>query len=319
MESMARLLIVDDDPTSIEVLDHALEGVGEVRCATSGADALALLAQYPIDLVLLDAQMPGMDGFATCHAMQRQYPDLPIIFVTVASDFGNEIRALEAGASDFISKPINPPVVRARVGVHLKLKAHIDLLRSLSGRDPLTGVANRRALDERLIQEWRRAARHQQPLSLLMIDVDYFKAYNDHYGHTHGDRCLHQVAQMLAATVTRAGDLVARYGGEEFTVLLAGSPLAVAVALAEKIRAAVHALDIPHARSTAVPRVTVSIGAASLFPTPLPDSATPPDVAPLTSGEPSGFALARTLFDQADQALYAAKAAGRDRVSVYEP
>lgn len=217
MESMARILIVDDDPASIEVLDNALEGIGEVRCATSGPDALALLLKYPIDLVLLDARMPGMDGFATSHAMQRHYPDIPIIFVTVASDFDSEIRALEAGASDFISKPINPPVVRARVGVHLKLKAHIDLLRSLSGCDPLTGVANRRALNERLSQEWRCAARHQQPLSLLMIDVDHFKAYNDHYGHTQGDACLHQVAQMLAATVNRAGDLVARYGGEEFS------------------------------------------------------------------------------------------------------
>lgn len=319
MESIARILIVDDDPAAIEVLDNALEGAGDVRCATSDPDALALLAKYPIDLVLLDAQMPGMDGFATCYAIQQHYPSIPIIFVTAASDFGNEIRALEAGASDFISKPINPPVVRVRVGVHLKLKAHIDLLRFLSVRDPLTGVANRRALDERLSQEWRRAARHQQPLSLLMIDVDHFKAYNDYYGHTQGDACLHQVAQALAATVNRAGDLVARYGGEEFAVLLAGSPLAVAVALAEKIRAALHALDIPHARSTTGPQVTISIGAASLLPAPLPDSATPPDAALAAPDGASGFPLARTLFDQADQALYAAKAAGRNRVSAYEP
>ena len=339
MKPDAKILLVDDEPAAIQLMRKTLIGMGELRYAMGGQEALDLVAADAPDLILLDANMPGLDGFATCAALHRDFADIPVVFVTAAGDFENEIRALEAGTSDFITKPINPPVVRARVAMHLKLKAQTDLLRNLSQRDPLTGVANRRALDERLALEWRRVARRQFPLSLLMIDIDHFKAYNDHYGHLAGDQCLTRVAQALAETVSRAEDLVARYGGEEFAVLLSGSGLAEALALAEKVRLAVGALAIPHACSSAGDWVSLSIGVASIqpvfnatsagYPPPdRPDNPEGPNVPEpfdqpgqpdLTGTEyPSGFQLSQELFERADRALYAAKAGGRDRVCVVE-
>lgn len=309
----ANILIVDDDPGAIQCLHNALLGLGRVRYATGGRDALAMLGDDGCDLVLLDANMPDLDGFATCRLIRQEYPEIPVLFVTADTDFGTEVRALETGARDFISKPINPPVVRARVTLHLRLKEMYDQLHDLNSRDPLTGLANRRALDERMALEWRRAARHGLPLGLLMIDVDQFKRYNDHYGHVRGDDCLCGLARALEETTGRAGDLVARYGGEEFAVLLPGSRLEPALALAGKIRAAVHALAIPHAHSDTAPHVTLSIGAASLLPVARRQDPQSVRAAAGTIME-SGLCLARDLIDRADRALYAAKAAGRDRV-----
>ncbi len=315
---MANLLIVDDEPAAIQIMRKALAGMGELRFAMGGEEALAMVARDPVDLVLLDARMPGLDGYATCAALHRDYPELPVIFVTADSDFASELRGLAAGARDFISKPINPPVVRARVGVHLQLKAQSDLLRALGQIDGLTGIANRRTLEERLVQEWRRTQRQRQPLSVLMIDIDDFKAYNDRYGHLQGDECLRQVAQVIAAAITRASDLVARYGGEEFVALLPGSALAEATALGEKMRAAVASLAIPHATSRAVPWVSLSIGVASCTPAPHPSPDSTYPMAPVAAGEQTGRQLAQGLLGRADQALYAAKAAGRNRVITAE-
>ena len=330
-----KILVVDDERLAIEVLCNAIEDLGDVSYATSGMQAQAMMAEAPVDLILLDARMPDLDGYDTCVALQRDYPDIPVVFVTAAHDPKSEIRALEAGASDFITKPINPPVVRARVTMHLRFKAQSDLLRNLSHRDPLTGVANRRALEERLAVEWRRAARHRFPLSLLMLDVDHFKAYNDHYGHIAGDACLERVAEALSQTIGRAEDLVARYGGEEFAALLAGSGPEEALALAEKVRAAVQALAIPHARSSASDWVSVSIGVASVQPGGGAAGSAAPGGAGETGGadesvrtgehgevstpsaaSPSGFQISQELFERADQALYAAKQGGRNRVCV---
>lgn len=315
MTLAADILIVDADPAAIGVLAGALRGLGTLHFATGGREALAMLAERPFDLVLLDANMPDLDGFATCQALQHDYPQLPVLFVTAVHDLAAEVRALQMGARDFLTKPVSPPVVRARVSVHLQLKVLYDRLHTLSNHDPLTGVANRRALDERVAQEWRRAARHDTPLGLLMIDIDHFKLYNDHYGHLEGDECLRQVACVLGSTVTRAGELVARYGGEEFAVLLPGSNTATAAALAGKVRAAVNTLAIPHACSDAASHVTISLGVASVRPA-APRRA--PDTAPGSSASPAevGLHLARDLFDQADRALFAAKAAGRNQLSV---
>ena len=313
MQPDAKILIVDDEPSAIQMMRKTLKGMGELRYATGGREALDLVASEPPDLILLDANMPGMDGYATCLALQMDYPDIPVVFVTASGDFADEIRALKAGASDFITKPINPPVVRARVSMHLKLKAQSDLLRNLSHRDPLTGIANRRALDERLVQEWRRAQRHHHPLALLMIDIDHFKGYNDHYGHIQGDDCLARVAEAIAGLVNRAGDLVARYGGEEFAVLLAHTRLHEAQTLAERIRATIEALAIPHAASSTGPAVTLSIGVAECQPA-LPRGEKPTSAPTAAAPRDPGIHLAKDLFDRADQALYAAKQAGRNRV-----
>ncbi|EIC22719.1 diguanylate cyclase domain-containing protein [Thiorhodovibrio frisius] len=310
-----RLLIVDDELIAIRVLHAALEGIGELRFATSGAEALRSVDYDSFDLVLLDVKMPEMDGFEVCQILKRTHPEIPVLFVTAVMGFDSEILALDVGACDFLSKPINPPLIRARVCMHLKLKAQQDRLRMLSDLDPLTDLANRRALGLRLSQEWRRAERQQQPLGLLMADIDHFKAYNDHYGHVCGDTCLRKVAQRLAATVTRAGDMVARYGGEEFAFLLPGSSLADTVALAEKSAAAVRALAIPHAHSDAAPYITLSIGATSFIPN---DSKRPMQATESSCLLEAGICEAQPLFEAADQALYAAKTAGRDRVCVWE-
>jgi diguanylate cyclase (GGDEF)-like protein len=161
---------------------------------------------------------------------------------------------------DFISKPINPTIVRARVRTHLTLKAQADLLRQWVYVDGLTGVFNRRHFDEHLAAEWGRAVRAGTALSVVLIDVDFFKRYNDHYGHQAGDDCLRRVAAALKAGIKRPGDLLARYGGEEFVCLLPDTPLAGALELARQLGAAVHELQIEHADSTAAPVVTVSLG-----------------------------------------------------------
>lgn len=312
-----RILIVDDERPAIRVLHAALEGMADLRFATSGAEALHRLESAPFDLVLLDARMPGMDGFVTCQVMHRAHPEIPVIFITGAVETTNEILALSLGACDFLSKANDPRLIRARVGMHLKLKEQNDRLRDLSARDPLTGLANRRVLDLRLNHEWRRAARQRQPLGLLMADLDFFKPYNDHYGHPAGDACLRGVAAALTATVTRAGDLVARYGGEEFTFLLPGSTRVSTLALAEKAATAVRELAIPHAYSAAAPYVTVSIGAASMVPPATPEKTAP---AAASANPPElGFRRAHALIEAADQALYRAKSDGRDRVRFSAP
>jgi diguanylate cyclase (GGDEF)-like protein len=286
--------------------------MGDLRFAISGAGALRLLAERPADLVLLDVSMPDMDGFATCAQIKAQYPDTAVIFVTAAHDVDSEIRALAVGAVDFIHKPISPPIVRARVSAHLKLKKQSDLLRELSNKDPLTGIPNRRALDERLALEWRRALRSGESVSLLMIDIDHFKAYNDHYGHHQGDNCLRTIAEAIAGAAKRASDLAARFGGEEFAVLLPHTSGEQALVVANKVCEAVRSLAIRHAPSEDSGQVTVSVGVGTLSPSAV--NSKPADLRAHTAD--SGLRSARALFDLADTALYAAKEAGRDRAEL---
>lgn len=313
-----KLLIVDDDPLAIQSLYNVVDEFGAIRFATSGQAALMLMAEEEADLVLLDANMPDLDGFATCRLLKQDYPDTPVIFVTAASDPASEVQALEAGAVDFISKPLNPPVVKARVRTQLMLKENSDRLRQLSKLDPLTGLANRRALDEQLAKEWRRGMRDRTPLAMLMLDIDHFKAFNDNYGHLEGDKALKLVADTLKACASRVGDLVARFGGEEFSVLLWNCNQSQAQAVAEKIRQAVSNLEIPHEHSSVASHVTVSIDVAGGIPSFPGDAggegapAAVPALKPTVSELPSK----RALFDRADAALYVAKQSGRNRVMV---
>lgn len=311
--SMA-LLLVDDDPLAIQVLKQALPGYGDICFATSGQQAIAHLARQPVDLVLLDAQMPNMDGYATCRAIKAEYPDIPVIFVTASTSPESEVHALDSGAVDFITKPINPPVVRARVSTQLQLKQQADQLRALVKSDPLTGIANRRALDEHAALEWRRAQRNNKLIAVLMIDIDFFKAYNDHYGHIEGDHCLRRVATTIDTLISRPADLTARFGGEEFAVLLPESSGPQALRVAEKIRQSIESLNIPHARSPTSSRVTVSIGVAvgmPRFPAEKPEQPGEPDLTKGGSYQPQHL---EALFNLADAALYEAKQSGRNRV-----
>lgn len=294
--SGGHVLIVDDQPSNIQILFRIFQGEYEIHAATSGAQALEFCRTTPPDLVLLDVMMPDMDGLAVCRALKADPDtrDIPIIFVTAQSSPNDETLALETGGVDFISKPVNPLVVRARVRTHLMLKTQGDYLRSLAFLDGLTGVANRRRFDEALAIEWRQSQRRGLPLGLLMIDIDYFKRYNDHYGHQAGDACLQTVAQTLLIQMQRPHDLVARYGGEEFACLMPECHESDALVKAEALRQAVQERRLPHAGSSVQPWVTLSVGVAVLQ----------------ASADSSPEALVR----QADGGLYEAKAKGRNQV-----
>ncbi len=263
-----RVLVVDDQPTNVQALYQALQPDHQVLVATNGEQALQLCRDKSPDLVLLDIVMPGIDGFEVCRRLKAESGthDIPVIFVTGHSDEAAETRGLDAGAVDFITKPINVAVVRARVRTHLTLKRQSDLLRELAFIDGLTGLHNRRSFDERLQAEWQRAMRQQQPLALILADIDQFKAYNDHHGHQAGDDALRRVAQQIGALLGRPADLAARYGGEEFACLLPETDAAGALEVARRIEQAVRALAIPHGQSAVAAVVTLSLGTAALVP-----------------------------------------------------
>jgi diguanylate cyclase (GGDEF)-like protein len=289
-----RILIVDDATENIQILNGALQGEHEVMFAMSGEKALQLARSLRPDLILLDAVMPGMDGYSVCAALRADSVtrDIPVIFVTALKSPEDETRALASGAADFITKPVNAAVVRARVRTHLTIKRQSDTLRALTLTDGLTGVANRRAFDERLDAEWRRCERAQLPIALILVDVDYFKRYNDHYGHQAGDDCLVQVGGALRRTAGRPQDLVARYGGEEFVILLPQLDARGAEGVARRLRGELEQLAIAHAASATAPFVTLSMGIAGM--------------APSAGGTPSA------LVQAADTLLYQAKAGGRN-------
>lgn len=260
-----RLLVVDDQPINIQVMYQIFAADYQVFMATSGAQALAICKDNPPDLVLLDVVMPGMDGFAVCTQLKADEAtrNIPVIFVTAHDDAAQETRGLEVGAVDFIAKPVNPAVVRARVKTHLLLKQQSDLLRKLVFLDGLTGVFNRRYFDQQLAIEWARAARNDSPLSVILLDVDFFKRYNDHYGHQAGDDCLQQIAMTLKDALKRPADVVARYGGEEFVCILPDIRFDDAMLMARQLEQQVRAKEIPHEKSDVSPFVTISLGVAT--------------------------------------------------------
>jgi diguanylate cyclase (GGDEF)-like protein len=297
-----QILVVDDDPVMLRLLAQILAPLGEVTCVGDGEDALACLRERDFDVLLLDVDMPGLGGFGVCATLKADpaYSDLPVLFVSGHTDVETEARGLEAGAVDYIMKPLSPPIVRARVKTQLILRERTQALLRLASVDGLTGLLNRRAFDEALSLEWRRARRNRTPLALVMIDIDFFKLYNDHYGHQAGDDCLKQVAAALKSAVARPGEQVARYGGEEFCAILPHCRAEAGVAVGEKMRRLVAGLEIPHAKSAVGDFVTISCGVATLF------------------GEAGGQVPAdeAALLHAADSALYAAKDGGRDRVAL---
>jgi diguanylate cyclase (GGDEF)-like protein len=306
------ILLVDDDPGVIQLLGRILATVGDLRFATNGEDALRLAQESPPDLILLDAEMQGMSGYRVLDALKArpEMADVPVIFVTGHAEPAFEVSAFEAGAADFIAKPIRAALILARVSTQLRLKRMADQLRMAAATDGLTGVANRRKFDHVLEQEWQRALRGADPLSLLLIDVDHFKSYNDRYGHPKGDQGLRLVAKALIHSVQRTGDLVARCGGEEFGVVLPQTARVGAQHVAQRMVRAVNALDIVHAASTTARQLTISIGIACYDAESSGWVSNPAEVRYL--GEDRRLpCTAADLVMTADKALYAAKRAGR--------
>jgi diguanylate cyclase (GGDEF)-like protein len=297
MNDRAVILIADDEVSNIEILSAVLEDDYEICFATSGAEALQLAQAVTPDLILLDVLMPGMDGYAVCQAVKEDplLADIPVIFTTALGDQEAEVRGLELGAVDYIAKPISPVIVRARVRNHIEMKRMRDQLAKLAVTDALTGLGNRRRLETTLGQEVMRLTRKAANLSVIILDIDFFKQFNDAYGHAAGDRCIAMVGATLNREVRRAADLAARYGGEEFACVLPEMNHEEAMAVAHNIRDRVRALGIPHGRSDAAPYVTVSIGVATA-------------TCQLGMGPLS-------WIKAADMQLYLAKGAGRDSVS----
>lgn len=295
-ERKPRLLVVDDQPTNIQVLYRVFADDCQVFMATSGEQALHTAREEAPDIILLDVMMPDMDGYEVCRQLKQDNAtrDIPILFVTAHHEAQEEARGLACGAVDFITKPIHPAVVRARVHTHLTLQRQTEVLKRLVFIDALTHAFNRRYFDERLAEEWGRAQRTGRPLGLILIDVDYFKQFNDVNGHQRGDDALRQVAQALKGTILRPGDVVCRYGGEEFACLLPDTDLDGALQVAQRMKLAVRDLAIGHPASAVAEVLTISAGVAVRTPTSRGDAA--------------------ALLALADAQLYRAKAEGRARV-----
>lgn len=319
------ILLVDDSPTNLRLLMTLLEARGyEVRGVLSGRMALMAAQAAPPDLILLDITMPQMDGYQVCRHLREdpRTQEIPVIFVSGLNEALDKVQAFQVGGVDYITKPFQFEEVLARIEHQLIIlrlrrqlmeqnqrmqreieerkrveaavqKANQELER-LAYLDGLTQVSNRRRFDSYLQQEWERSKQDQTPLSLILIDVDYFKRYNDTYGHQAGDDCLIQIAQTVQGAVEGSRDLVARYGGEEFAVILPQGSQERAYQVARQIQSLVQELGLPHRQSKVSPIVTLSLGIATLLPR-------------------STFS-ADELIAEADAAIYEAKARGRNRI-----
>lgn len=289
-----KILIVDDIKPEVDYLALLLGKQYDCDYAPDGKNALKKAAENPPDLILLDIVMPGIDGYEVCRRLKNdsRTRNIPVIFITSLSE-DEEAKGLELGAVDYVTKPFKIPVIKARVRNHIELKRRGDLLERLAYIDSLTGISNRRGFSTRFDSEWRRASRTATCLSVIMIDIDNFKEYNDRYGHQAGDECLIDVARALSDTLHRATDFIARYGGEEFVALLAATSAKGAKTVAETMRTNITALAIEHAASPVSKHVTVSLGTATIVPG--------QKISP------------HTLLEAADRSMYGAKQNGRNQ------
>ncbi len=316
---MARILVLDDDDLIIDFIRTSLEKKNhEVLSATDGKTGLLTLHKEQVDLIISDIVMPEMDGFEFCRYCQsnKYLRDIPIMLVTAVSDFDKLEQTFETGAKDFINKPIQEVELLARTSSLLNLKIERDkrkqrekelteitgfleeknqLLKRLAHIDSLTKIANRRYFSKIFNKEWKRAIRGKYNISILLIDIDYFKFFNDTYGHLAGDKCLERVAGAISSTLKRPADFVARYGGEEFIALLPNTDDKGALFIAEKIRKNVLNLQIEHTGSDVSIWLSVSIGISTKFPHELTDS--------------------YKIISESDNALYEAKNNGRNQVA----
>lgn len=298
-EQQATLLIVDDDPVNIRVLGHGLIDKYRVLTAKTGKTALSIIeAKKPPDLVLLDVQLPDIDGYEICNRIKSnpKTRGIAVIFLTGQNSVQAEAKGLGLGAADYITKPFSVPIVQARVRNQILLKRRTDLLEKLVSIDALTEIPNRRFFKDIFHREVRRLAREKGSCALLMIDIDHFKLYNDHYGHHAGDECLRLVAKTIQKALKRSTDHVARYGGEEFAALISQADLQMAETIAESLRKAIFDLHIEHEMAPLIKHITTSIGVTYV---PVVDSLELTD-----------------LVKYADEMLYKAKQKGRNTFCV---
>ncbi|GAB6143984.1 GGDEF domain-containing response regulator [Desulfocicer niacini] len=296
-DNRSKVLIVDDNRQNIEMLMALFKDDYKIAAAINARRAMKIaLSDAPPDLILMDILMPEMDGYELCATLKENpaTKDIPIIFVTAVSEIMDENRGFNLGAVDYITKPFHPPVVKARVKLHLNLKRKQELLEKYAFIDALTEIPNRRRFDEILEKEWNRAIRSHLPLSLVMIDIDHFKYYNDTYGHGMGDECLKKVAATLEKSLRRGSDFVARYGGEEFMAILPATSGEESIGICRHIADNINDLAIEHRSSEINGRITVSMGGVTI--------------------QPDAILSIREFIEAADQKMYEAKAAGRNQI-----
>lgn len=298
-----RVMIVEDDRAVLMLTSAYVRSFGhEVESAESGEQAIEQFDPNHIDLILMDYMLPGIDGVQTTSRLREIYHDewFPILFLTSASDDENLSRGLAAGGDDYLTKPVSAVVLEAKlkamqriVNMQKELLGMNKRLEQLSYMDGLTQIFNRRSFDRSIESEWKRMSRDQNELALIMLDVDYFKRFNDSYGHQAGDDCLKSVASVLENHLSRPADIVARYGGEEFAILLPGTGRTGAEKVCERLLVSIRELAIPHKDSEVASVVTISLGIAT--------------------SAASDVDSAEALIKAADAALYQAKEAGRNR------
>ena len=295
-QEQSRILIIDDNVASIRLLSGMLKDLGRIFFATSGQAGIEMAREQRPHLILLDVEMPALNGYEVCRLLKEnpETENVSIIIVTAHSGMESEIQALEAGAVDFITKPLNHPVVRARVQSQLKLLHQAIALQRLADRDGLTGLFNRRYFDQLIETEFQRHRHQQKWLGLALLDIDHFKAFNDGYGHLEGDACLKTIASTLEASLKRDGEAVVRFGGEEFVVLLPHTSLEEASRAGAHLCEAIRSLAYPHRFAPVPGVVTISVGVSAL----VPDASN----------------SVHALINSADTALYRAKSEGRDRM-----
>jgi diguanylate cyclase (GGDEF)-like protein len=291
-----QVLIIDDQKTNLKILGDILRQDVDVTLAQSGEQGLRKAIEYQPDLILLDVLMPDIDGFELIKSLKHhaQTSSIPVIFITALSDTNHEEQGLRLGACDYIYKPFHATIVQARVRLHLQLARQRKLLEQLAHIDPLTGIANRRKYNLVLEQLWRTAIRQRSHLSLVMLDIDHFKEFNDHYGHAAGDKVLHQVATTLKQTLRRPNDFIARYGGEEFVILLPDSDEAGSRQLIEHCLSGIEQLKLEHGYSPISDYITLSAGGVCW---------------PVSQGKDPGDVL-----KCADDMLYQAKQQGKNQL-----
>jgi diguanylate cyclase (GGDEF)-like protein len=288
------VLIVDDEKSNIIALTHILSSEYTIYFAKNGMDAIELAERFLPDVILLDILMPEMDGYEVISRLKKgtKTNEIPVIFITGLTGVEEEDKGLSSGAADYISKPFSSEIVKLRVRSQIQMLNQIRLIKYLSMMDQLTDLPNRRNFDSRMRTEWEHAIRNGAFISLLMIDIDFFKNYNDKYGHQQGDVALKAMANIFKQTLKRSVDFAARWGGEEFVVLLPNTNLNGAMGVAEVIRA--KAVDTDIISEGSATRLTLSIGVNTLK----PDQGSSLD----------------SFISGADKALYTAKENGRNQV-----
>jgi len=293
------ILVVDDEKSNIDVLNHILKDKYKLFIAKGGESAIKIARENVPDLILLDIIMPDMSGFEVLTQLKKSdlTSGIPVIFITGQDSKEDEIKGLTLGAVDYITKPFHNVIVEARIRTHMRIVEQMQIIERMSIMDELTELPNRRYFNDQLTREWGRAIRETASISLLIIDVDKFKMYNDTYGHPQGDALLQAVSGVFKQALKRPADFVARWGGEEFIMLMPGTDLDGAMEVAERIRAGVEETIIPSTDGTST-GTTVSIGVNC--------------ECPMINLPVAGF------VSRADKALYAAKDSGRNKVCAYE-